>query len=112
MSTKRTTRIQIRVTQDELLEIDRRIAGADRSKWLRALALGAAVERSRTQARPRGWTTGFSALDWAKANALASVAAQLSALLKRCDRDPGRLSPGLERELREVAGHVRARLLS
>ena len=106
-----STRIQFRLSEEDDREIAcRRPPDLTLSAWLRQLALGQAVHRSRI--RPHGpapMPTGTAA-EMAKASALASLAVQLSDLIRRGEQTPGRLPASLEAELRELAGHVRANL--
>lgn len=111
MSTNKTTRLQIRLTPEELRQIDLRVVGGDRSKWLRQLALGAPPVRSRVISRGPAWSIKFTSMEWVQANALAAVATQFGTLLKLCTKAPGRMSSELETEVRSVLGHVRNRLL-
>lgn len=107
-----STRIQFRLSDEDDREIAcRRPPDLTLSAWLRQLALGQPIHRSRV--RPHGpmpMPAGSSA-EQAKAHALASLATQLSDLIRRAEQTPGRLPPSLEAELRELAGHVRAQLI-
>lgn len=109
-----STRVQFRVSAADRRAIALRVPpGLELSAWLRQLALGESPQRTRASATPRrtGAMTTMSAAERACANAQASVAIQLNALLQRSAASGTRLSPELETELRELAGHVRARLL-
>ncbi len=111
-----STRIQFRLSQADRRAIALRLPpGLDLSTWLRQLALGEPAHRSRAPAAPHPTSRCsqmLSAADRVRANAQASVAIQLSDLTRRCTSGPARLSPELEAELRELAGQVRAKLLS
>ncbi len=108
-----STRLQFRLSADEAREIQlRRPPEITLSEWLRQLALGQPVQRSRGRTHSSAPTPAGSAADQAKARALASLATQLSDFLRRCSQEPGRLPPALEAELRELSGHIRSQLLS
>lgn len=107
--TRRTEKIELRVSLAERTEIDRRVpSGVERSTWLRQIALGEPVARKRRRvAKPR--IDQPSALELARIRALCAAAEAISELVAIV---ASRADAPATADLQKLRGHVREIILS
>lgn len=111
MTNRRTRLIQIRVSECDLVQIDRRVPkGVCRSSWLRDLALGQSVLRARVKPRSP-IETPLNAVELAQVRAWSSAATSISELVRHLQLRGDLQSHEAAEKLHELHGHVRTLIL-